>query len=452
MMIEQHYDEEVLAGFLNEPIDASARDKHLDTCSLCKRTLQSIRDTAVLLKKPAIWDRQRFSTTARPETLAFLRGIQQTMAEESAAAQVYVALLLAGDRESWAARLEEHPEWRTAGLVCQLIAATDRAIDLMPPDALEITRLAIDVAEQLQESDRVVRLRGNAWYERGYALFYTGAFREALGALKTAESQFVQLPVADHEIGRLNLVRGMIYRALDRFDEALPLIAGAVAFFREYGDIERCHSAGLALGITLMSRRQFREALIVHLKIANDVAAGCRSRASALHNAAICYREIGEIDSAINCFAKAIVAFESVGMMSFRAKARGTLACIFAARQQFDAALGIFIELRDEFEQLGMANNVALVALDIAEVMLAIGDHGGAATACRQAISYFEKSQLSSSQGALTAVTYLCEAAIAGTATVKLVSDLRGSYFSGSDRSLSDTQGYDLLLLPADRG
>jgi tetratricopeptide (TPR) repeat protein len=452
MMIEQHYDEEVLAGFLSEPIDAAARDKHLDTCSLCKQTLQSIRDTTVLLKKPEIWDRQRVSTGPRTETLVLLRSVQATMAAEDAAAEGYVARLLAGDRESWSAKLNAHPEWRTAGLVRQLIAATDRAIDLMPPDALEITRLAIDVAEHLPESDRVIRLRGNAWYERGYASFYTGAFREALGVLDTAESRFAQLPVADHEIGRLNLVRGMTYRALERFDEALPLIASAAAFFRQYGDIERCHSASLALGITLMSRRQFREALTVHLRIANDVAAGCRSRASALHNAAICYREVGEIDSAISCFAKAIAGFESAGMMSFRAKARGTLACIFVARQRFDAALGIFMELRDEFEQLGMANNVALVALDIAEVMLAIGNHAGAATACRQAISFFEKSHLSSSQGALTAVTYLCEAALAGTATLKLVSDLRGSYFSESDRALSNAEGYDLLPLPAPRG
>ena len=46
MMIEQHYDEEVLAGFLAEPIDSAARDRHLSACSLCKQTLNSIRDTA----------------------------------------------------------------------------------------------------------------------------------------------------------------------------------------------------------------------------------------------------------------------------------------------------------------------------------------------------------------------------------------------------------------------
>jgi len=51
MMIEQHYDEEVLAGFLGEPIDSATRDKHLAGCSLCKRTLDSLRGTATLLKQ-----------------------------------------------------------------------------------------------------------------------------------------------------------------------------------------------------------------------------------------------------------------------------------------------------------------------------------------------------------------------------------------------------------------
>jgi tetratricopeptide (TPR) repeat protein len=452
MMIEQHYDEEVLAGFLSEPIDAAARDKHLDTCSLCKQTLQSIRDTTVLLKKPEIWDRQRVSTGPRTETLVLLRSVQATMAEEDAAAEGYVASLLAGDRESWSAKLNAHPEWRTAGLVRQLIAATDRAIDLMPPDALEITRLAIDVAEQLPESDRVIRLRGNAWYERGYALFYTGAFREALGVLDTAESRFAQLPVADHEIGRLNLVRGMTYRALERFDEALPLIASAAAFFRQYGDIERCHSASLALGITLWSTKRFREALRVHLEIAHDERTTVRYRATALQNAAICYRELGDLDSASDYFVRAISVAEAAGMMSFRAKMRWTLARIFVERQRHESALVVLTELRDEFEVLGMTNDVAMVALDIAELLLSTGRYGEVAETCRQAISYFEEMRLTSGQGALTAVTYLCEAAVAGNATSALVSDLRNSFLSEDPRRSLSLRPHESLPLPADRG
>jgi tetratricopeptide (TPR) repeat protein len=452
MMIEQHYDEEVLAGFLDEPIDAAARDKHLDTCALCKGTLQSIRDTTVLLKKPAIWDRQRFSTTAKPETLAFLRNVQQTMAEEEAAAQVCVARLLAGDRESWAAKLSAHPEWRTAGLVRKLIAETDRAIDLMPPDAVEITRLACDVADGLPLSDGIVRLRGNAWFERGYALQYTGAFKEALKALANAESQFAQLAVADHEIARLNLVQALVYRAMDRIEDALPAITSAASVFQAFGDVERCHAAKLFMGATLYRGFRFREALTVHLELASEEAVAPRWRAAALQNAAICHREVGEIDAAIECFVKAINAFEVAGMMSARAKTRWTLARIFVERQQHESALTMFAELHDEFEQLGMSNEVALVALDIAESLLAIGKYDGVATACRQAIAYFEKMQLTSSEAALIAVTYLCEAAVAGNVTRTLVSDLRGAFLSATDCPRSDTQARESLRPPTDRG
>ena len=144
MMIEQHYDEEVLAGFLAEPIDSAARDRHLAGCSLCKQTLDSIRDTAGLLKQPDVWNRESFSSAPRPETLAFLRNVQRTMSDEDAAAEVYVKQLLAGSRETWAPRLAEHPEWRTAGVVRKLIAATDRYNFSSPLDAVELTRIGDD--------------------------------------------------------------------------------------------------------------------------------------------------------------------------------------------------------------------------------------------------------------------------------------------------------------------
>src|SRR5947209_15874591 len=149
MMIEQHYDDEVLAGFLAEPIDSAARDRHLAGCAMCKQTLKSIRDTAGLLKQPDVWNSESFSSAPRPETLAFLRNVQRTMSDEDAAATVYVKQLLAGSRETWAPRLAEHPEWRTAGVVRKLIAATDGYNFRSPLDAVELTRITTDVAESL---------------------------------------------------------------------------------------------------------------------------------------------------------------------------------------------------------------------------------------------------------------------------------------------------------------
>jgi tetratricopeptide (TPR) repeat protein len=434
MMIEQHYDEEVLAGFLAEPIDSAARDRHLAGCSLCKQTLNSIRDTAGLLKQPDVWSRESFSSAPRPETLAFLRNVQRTMSDEDAAAEVYVKQLLAGTRETWAGRLAEHPEWRTAGVVRKLIAATDRAIDVMPADAVEITRLASNVADNLADSDRAAQLRGSAWYEFGYALLYTGAYGDALDALATAESYFLAVRTANHELGRLYLVRAMVYRALERSGDSLPVIASAAAIFREYGDKDRSYAAKLAEGLALYSSRRFREALRLNLEIANEETVAARWRAAAQQNAATCYRELGDFDAAIEHFVKAIGAFECAGMMSFRAKARWTLARIFVARTQYEPALRMLGELRGEFEELGMANDVAIVSLDIAEVLIATERHSEIAAACRPAMSYFERAQLTESEGARTAVTYLCEAALAGKATSSLVSDLRMAFIAQAKR------------------
>ncbi len=446
MMIEQHYDEEVLAGFLAEPVDSATRDRHLAGCSLCKQTLSSIRQTAGLLKQPDVWNSESFSTAPYPDTLAFLRNMQQTMADEDAIAEVYVKQLLTGSRETWSRRLAEHPEWRTAGVVRKLIAATDRAIDVMPSDAVEITRLAVDITGHLRSSsstEDTVRLRGNAWYEHGYALMYTGVYMSALAALATAESEFKRVLIADHEIGRVNIVRAMLYRAMDRLDDALPVIAAAAGVFRDFGDKERYYAARLAEGITLYSAGRFAEAIPIHLDIATQETIAPRWRASALQNAAICHRELGEVDAAIHCFTQSIMAFEAAGMMSFRAKARWTLARIFLAQQQYRVALSMFTELRTEFEELGMANEVALVALDVADTLLATGKTAGIAEACREAIVYFEKSELTSSVAALTAITHLREAAIAGAATPALVSDLRLAFLSESKRTQARPQAYD---------
>jgi hypothetical protein len=91
-------------------------------------------------------------------------------------------------------------------------------------------------------------------------------------------------------------------------------------------------------------------------------------------------------------------------------------------------------ELRGEFEELGMANDVAIVSLDIAEVLIATEQHGNIADACRKSIAYFEKAQLTSSEAARLAVTYLCEAALAGKATHALVSELRIAFVAAAKR------------------
>jgi tetratricopeptide (TPR) repeat protein len=428
MMIEQHYDEEVLAGFLAEPIDSAARDRHLSGCSLCKQTLNSIRDTAGLLKQPDVWSLESFSSAPRPETLAFLRNVQRTMSDEDAAAEVYVKQLLAGSRETWAGRLAEHPEWRTAGVVRKLIAATDRAIDLMPADAVEITSIAIAIADWLRPemypAKVVSRLRLSAVYEHSYALMYTGAYVEALAAIASADS-IEETVGSEFEQARLDLVRVLVYRTLERRDEALVIARATARVFRDYEDIERYAAARSAEAIILFHARRFREAVDIHNALAKDKRIGDRWRAASLHNAALCYRELGDFENSIQYTLKAIDAFDKQQMVSFRVKSRWSLARLFAARQQHAEALQILPAIQEEFRDLGMAIDVALVAVDTAESLLALDRVHEIPDACGLAMDYFRSAQLGYTEGALTALATLREAAARSTLTVADVRDFR---------------------------
>ena len=432
MMIEQHYDEEVLAGFLAEPIDSAARDKHLAGCSLCKRTLESLRGTAGLLKHGEVWEWQSYSSTPRAETLAFLRGVQKTMAEEDAAAEHYVKQLLAGSRETWASRLAEHPEWRTAGLVRKLIAATDRAIDVMPADAVEVTKMAVDVAENLRATEYpesfVSRLRLSSLYERSYALMYTGAYVEALATIETADS-LQETVISEFERSRLNLVRVLVYRTLERRDEALVIAQTTARVFRAYDDFGRYAAARCSEAIVLYHARRFREAVAIHTALASDDRVDARWRASSLHNAALCYRELGDFETSIQYTLAAIKAFDSQQMVSHRVKSRWNLARLFAAQQRHAEALQILPAIQEEFRDLGMAIDVALVAVDAAESFLAMGRVSEIPAACKVAMAYFRAAQLGYTEGALVALATLREAAAQNTLTVADVHDFR-SYFT----------------------
>lgn len=431
MMIEQHYDEEVLAGFLGEPIDSAARDKHLAGCSLCKRTLDSLRGTASLLKEGEAWERQSFSSTPRPETLAFLRGVQKTMNDEDAIAELYVKQLLAGSRDTWAPRLAEHPQWRTAAVVRKLIAATDRAIEVMPADAVEITGMTVEIADGLPASDVsatfVARLRFAAYLERAYALMYTGAFVQALATLAVADA-FEPTIGSEFDRARLDLVRVLVYGALERRDEALMIAHSAGRVFQDHDDFGRYTAARCAEAIILYHARRFREALVIHTALADDHRVDPRWRASSLHNAALCFRELGAFDDSIQYTIKAIDAFDRQQMVSFRVKSRWNLARLFAAQQRHAEALQILPSIQEEFRDLGMAIDVALVAVDLSESLLALDRVSEIPHACRVAMDYFRSAKLGYTEGALKALATLREAASRSTLTVADVHGLR-TYF-----------------------
>lgn len=424
MMIEQHYDEEVLAGFLAEPIDSTARDRHLAGCSLCKQTLNSIRDTAGLLKQPDVWNRESFSSAPRPETLAFLRNVQRTMTDEDAAAEVYVKQLLAGSRETWAPRLAEHPKWRTAGVVRKLIAATDRYNFSSPLDAVELTRIGTEIAESLPSYPSRDSLMADAWREHAYAHLVVGSYNDALAAVDRAD-RFVSA-TSDFGGARTTLMRALILVNQQNWTDAATMARRAAAEFLRFGNVAKYFSARMTEAFVLYDSSQYRQAADIYYELAPlHPNIPRQTVAQALHNEGCCHRELGEFGLAESCFVKAIALCDRLQLTSLRAKAHWHLGRVMMRQGKYDAALQILNPLRDEFEELGMSHDLACASIDTAESLLAIGRSDQVAELCRRAIDYFRTAGLAYSTGAMTALAYLHEAATNGRLTTKDVAEVR---------------------------
>lgn len=415
MMVEQHYDEEVLAAFLTEPADAVARDRHLSGCSLCRRTLDSLRATTEVLHERAVWEDDPLAAAPRPETIAFLRTLQSTMKAENALADTYVKALLAGTRETWAAKLAAHPEWRTPATVRKLIEATDRYNFSSPLDAVEVTRLATDIVESLpsdplRERDR---LAADAWREHAYALLVTGQYDAAEHAALRAETS-AAVTSSEYANARATLMSALLLRAREQWTDAAQLARAAAGELRRHGDAARYCSARLIEAIALYDGGRYAEAARVYEDLRplySDMAS--QSVALAIHNEALCHRELRDFATAEKLFVDAIGRAEALQMDGLRAKTRWHFARVLMRQSRFAEAKQLLSSVRSDLEELGMAHDVADVSLDIVECLIALGQPSDIAALCRSSIAYFENARLAASTSAMTALAYLQEAAAA---------------------------------------
>src|SRR5438270_14076265 len=85
MIIEQHYDDEVLIDLLEE----AEEDTHVPVCDTCTGTLQSYRDLSSALHDNSVWDERELSEMPKPETTNVLRAFaDRTRAEDAVASAI----------------------------------------------------------------------------------------------------------------------------------------------------------------------------------------------------------------------------------------------------------------------------------------------------------------------------------------------------------------------------
>jgi tetratricopeptide (TPR) repeat protein len=429
MMIERHYDDESLIALLES--DRIRTDAHIPACSDCSGKLESVRMIADALREADVWNDTPINDAPVASTIATLRAFADRMTDEDTQAAAWLDRLLAGPRESWLTNLAQHPEYRTAGMVRKLIAATDRAIDTMPPDALAIVDLAVDIAEHLEPEkypgDAVTKLRGAAWREKAYALVYTGHITEAQRAVGVADGHFASTMIGDYDRARVGIVSTLIERSKDASDTALALSRRSADVFSAFGDGERYVSARSAEAAVLAQAGRYHEALSVFLELEARFAPDdvTDTHARALANVAFAYRNLGRSAEAIQYFQISAELFEALNCRSEAVRIQWNLGMLFGANGRWDEAASRLSAVRNDFRELGMFGAAAVAALDLAEIRLLQSRQGDVPALCAEAAEYFTSAGVGYTARALRAVAYMKEAAEVGRATPELARSVR---------------------------
>jgi tetratricopeptide (TPR) repeat protein len=312
---------------------------------------------------------------------------------------------------------------RSIGIVRQLLERARQKQSQVPLEAVTITKLAIDVADNLPiaeyPSDMVFAARGQAHRDHAYVLLLLGRLPEALNSTDTAEECFRQTAMPDYELARVGVMRAYVYAQIERLPEAIALCRCSSDVFEEFGDRQRFANAQITAAGMLFRTGAYRDALEIWHSLLDEPALEDVSRLMVTNNLGMCYREMGEFDLAVRYLSSVIAEYDLLNMTVLRTRSRGSLATTLVAVGRVADALPIFEQTWKEFEAAGMQSDAALVALELAEALLILGRPERVPQICRTILDRFTSAGMTSR--AITALAFLREAVAIGNAKPTLV-------------------------------
>jgi tetratricopeptide (TPR) repeat protein len=422
MVEEKHYDDDSLLTLASEPV---ALDEHLAACTDCSERLETYRLIAEAMADETTWDMRPLSDAPVPETIANLRGFADRMAMEDGEAAANLPNLLVGPREQWMANLHHHAEYRTAGMVRKLIEAVPAARNVMPRDAAELTALAIEIADNLETA--MPQLRGAAWRERAYALFYIGDFVGAERALCASERHFTESVVNEYDLARVGVVRAVVERGLEKYTSAIGHARESALTFSVFADAKRTTAARLAEAPLLVHCHQYQRAYDVLLAAKNDLRPtdDDDTYARVLSNLGYCCFKLSRHTEALLHLDAAAQLFDALAIPTEATRARWNAARVLAAEGHVAAALSRLRQASSELATLGMGAAATEASLEVAELLLVGESFDEVEKICQSAIAHYDQSKLAYTAPALTALALLHEAVKNRTVTPNLVHHVR---------------------------
>ncbi|HEU4887674.1 MAG TPA: tetratricopeptide repeat protein [Thermoanaerobaculia bacterium] len=417
-----HYDDEALFEYV-EGTSPISRDieSHVSECEECSAEVGEQRELIVQLSSPDIWEKP--APPPRQFVIDVVAFAERARMEEQDAVATCDAVLT-GPAAWWPQRLRKEGNSFTGGMVKELLERMRSMLGTSPANALQITALAIEIANALDVSDYpcdyVIKLRAQACRDHAYVLSFMGRYAEALELAERSKRLFDQVPLPEYDLARLALVKASILRSIERVDDAVGLIQEAAETFLRFGDRTRYFAARQTEASTLYLRGNVEQALAVWQEVqAADAPLDDLASVRLAHNIALCYSDLGRPADAIPHIQRCVAEYAMLGVEAERTRSRWLLGHALVACGRYHDAIPILRQTWREFEQLEMIADAGLVALELAETLLVVGQSDEVPAICRDVIGQFTRAGMASR--ALTALSFLREAVAMGQATPSLV-------------------------------
>src|SRR4051812_32024623 len=167
------------------------------------------RELAELLRSPAVWQ-----TASRSPKVREMSVLSERLAAEDREAAELLESLSNTPPAWWQTAVVKSSTGRSAGIVRKLLERMRTELSKAPARALELTSLAVDIANEISltdyPSDFVIAMRADAWRDHAYVLQFLGRFPEALAAINEAERLLRETALPDYGLARIKLVRANI--------------------------------------------------------------------------------------------------------------------------------------------------------------------------------------------------------------------------------------------------
>jgi tetratricopeptide (TPR) repeat protein len=381
---------------------------------------------AELLRRPTVWV-EDMPAPRPPQRVMELASLAQRLETEKREATALLDSLEGKPSTWWRNGVLKSPAGRTAGTVRQLLERMRDEVRKSPIRALEITSLAVDIASDISiidyPSDFVISIRADAFRDHAYVLQFLGRFREAVAAVDEAERLLRETLVPEYGLARILLVRANILTSTGAQREAIECAGEAAKTFLEFGDRAKYAAARMTQAAMLHEYGAMREALEIWESIKNEDSLDEINRIMVIYNLGLGYRGIGETAKAVEYITLATAEYELLGMAAETARTRWALANTLMSAGKFNASIALFERAWKDFEALDMEADAALVALELAETLLVIGDSGRVPQICRTLLERFTRAGMTSR--AITALAYLREVVALGKAQPPVIRQVR---------------------------